>query len=153
MDGAGEPAELTAMRARWNAAASQYRKVSQWLAEHMSAEWPRLATLLTPDLVDSARARFAALTRTPSAGNAYALVASLLSTATQALANQDFTPTGVRRDRAAAANMIRTSAWLVDAAAAEVAKASSSLTLSDPDWTEFIHLIETRIATHDHQPN
>lgn len=146
MEGAPEPAELTAMRAGWNTTAIRYRKVSQWLAEQMNAEWPRLSRLLTPALIESARARFTALTNTTSAGHVYALVANLLSSATQTLTNQDLTPAGIRRDRTAAANMIRTAAWLADMAAAEVAKAGATLTLSDPAWTEFIHIAETRTA-------
>ena len=145
MEGAGEPAELTAMRAGWETAATRYRKLSRWLAEHMAAEWPRLSQLLTPELIGAARPRFVALTRTTAAGQSYGLVANLLTSAVQGLTNQDLTPAGVRTDRGAAAEMVRTAAWLVDMAAAEIAAAGASLTLSDPDWTEFIRIAEGKL--------
>ncbi|GAA3130143.1 hypothetical protein JOF29_007206 [Kribbella aluminosa] len=145
MEGASEPAELTAMRAGWETASMRYGKLSVWLAEHMSAEWPRLTQLLTPDLAEAARPRFMALSRTTAAGHSYSLVANLLTTAAQALTNQDLTPAGVRSNRDAAAQMVRTAAWLVDTAAAEIARTGASLTLSDPDWTEFIRIAERKI--------
>ncbi|HEY3503413.1 MAG TPA: hypothetical protein VGN37_11605 [Actinocatenispora sp.] len=138
MEGETEPAELSAMKARIGQAADRYRRLSRWLAGHMAAEWPRLTTLLTPGLVESARPRLMALTRTTAAANAYDLVAHLLTATAHALDNQDLTPAGVRRDPPSAAALLRTASWLLDSAAATVAEAGARLSLSDPDWTAFI---------------
>jgi hypothetical protein len=146
MEGASEPAELIAIQVRWEAAAGRYRAMSDWLAERMTAGWSQLTRLLTPLLIESAYPRLMALARTTTAGSSYDLVAHLLNSAAQALRNQDLTPAGVRFDPEAATSMIRTAAWLADAAAATIAETGASLSLSDPDWTEFINHAESRLS-------
>ncbi|MGW4396303.1 hypothetical protein ACWEHA_13510 [Amycolatopsis nivea] len=142
MEGDSEPAELTSLRSRFEQAAVRYQRLSGWLGEHMAAEWPRLRSLLVPDLVEAARPRFRALTRTTEAANAYSLVARLLDSAVHTLKAQDLTPEGVRRDPAAAAKMVLTASWFLDSAASALAEAGARLGLSDPDWTSFIALAE-----------
>jgi hypothetical protein len=146
MEGASEPAELIAIQVRWEAAAGRYRAMSDWLAERMTAGWSQLTRLLTPLLIESAYPRLMALARTTTAGSSYDPVAHLLNSAAQALRNQDLTPAGVRFDPEAATSMIRTAAWLADAAAATIAETVASLSLSDPDWTEFINHAESRLS-------
>lgn len=68
MEGESEPAEITSLRSRFEQAAVRYQRLSGWLGEHMAAEWPRLRSLLVPDLVEAARPRFRALTRTHRGG-------------------------------------------------------------------------------------
>lgn len=143
LEGDSEPAELIALRGRFEQAAERYQRLSGWLGEHMAAEWPRLRTLLTPALVEAARPRFRALTRTTEAANAYSLVARLLGSAVHTLNAQDLTPEGVRRAPAAAASMVLTASWFLDSAASSLAEAGAHLGLSDPDWSSFIALAET----------
>lgn len=138
MEGEPRPGELTAMLARFEDAAHEYERLSRWLAEKMAGAWPRLGSLLTPELIEAARPRFAALARTTAAGSAYGLAARLLTAAASAMRNQDLTPAGVRADPVGAAAMLRTSGRLVDMAAAVIAEAAAGLGLSDPDWTSFI---------------
>jgi hypothetical protein len=138
LEGASEPAELTAMKTRFDSAAQRYQQLSHWLSGHMSEEWPRLRALLSPQLIATARPRFMTLTRTTSAAHAYALVARLLTTALHALHAQDLSPSGVRHSPTTAAAMVQTAAWLIDTAAATLAESAAHLGLSDPDWTEFI---------------
>jgi hypothetical protein len=138
MEGGSEPAELTAMKGRLGDAAARYRRISEWLGREMGQEWPRLAPLLTPALIASARPRFMALTRTTAAGNAYALAARLLTAAAETLGNQDLTPSGIRAAPAVASEMLRTASWLIDTAAATIAESAARLSLSDPDWTTFL---------------
>ncbi|MYW90002.1 hypothetical protein G3I59_05055 [Amycolatopsis rubida] len=104
---------------------------------------PRLRSLLVADLVEAARPRFRALTRTTEAANAYSLVARLLDSAVHTLKAQDLTPEGVRRDPAAAAKMVLTASWFLDSAASALAEAGARLGLPDPDWTSFIALAES----------
>ncbi|WP_026413570.1 hypothetical protein [Actinomadura oligospora] len=137
MEGPAEPAELAAMVGRFDEAAGRYRRLAEWLAGHMAAEWPRLSVLLAPQTADAARPRFAALARTTAAGQAYDLVAHLLTTAVTGLRGLDLSPAGVRDDPDGAAAVLRNASWLVDMASARLAEAAAQLSLSDPDWTAF----------------
>lgn len=137
MEGPAAPAELTAMLGRFDEAAARYRRLAEWLAGHMAAEWPRLAALLAPRTAEAARPRFAALTRTTAAGQTYDLVAHLLATAVTGLRGLDLSPAGVRADPAGAAAVLRNASWLLDLAASRLAESAAQLSLSDPDWTAF----------------
>ncbi|HZE37357.1 MAG TPA: hypothetical protein VE172_00945 [Stackebrandtia sp.] len=146
MEGEDAPAELTAMRRRLDDTAGEYARLSSWLGHKMDGAWKRLHLLLTPELADTAHARFQALGRTTAAADAYGLAARYLGAAVKTLDNQDLAPAGVRADPVAAATMLRTASWLIDTAAATVAEAAARLSLSDPDWTQFIAEISERIT-------
>ncbi|MFF1359153.1 hypothetical protein [Streptomyces sp. NPDC058297] len=141
-----EPAELAAMKRRFEETAEEYERLSGWLGGHMAAEWKRLDALLTPELADAARARYAALARTATAGNASGVASHLLTAALDAMRHLDLTPSGIRADPAGAAALLRTASWLVDTAAATTAEQAASLSRSDPDWTTFITALDAVVA-------
>ncbi|WP_406101287.1 hypothetical protein OG698_03260 [Streptomyces sp. NBC_01003] len=141
-----EPAELTAMKRRFEATAEAYERLSGRLAGPMAAEWKRLDALLTPAPAAAARARFAALARTATAGNAYGVGAHLLAAALDAMRNLDLTPSGIRADPAGSAALLRTTSCLVDTAAATTAEQAASLGRSAPDRTAFSRVIDALVA-------
>ncbi|MET7930303.1 hypothetical protein ACWGDS_34165 [Streptomyces sp. NPDC055059] len=134
------------MKRRFEATVDEYERLPGRLAGHMAVEWQRLDALLTPEPADAARARYASLARTATAGNADGLVAHLLTAALDAMRNLDLTPSGIRADPAGAAALLRTASWLVDTAAATTAEQTASLSRSDPDRTAFITALEAVAA-------
>ncbi|MFE7157196.1 hypothetical protein [Streptomyces sp. NPDC057636] len=142
----GEPAELAAMKRRFEATAEECERLSGRLTGHMAAGWQRLDALIAPAPADAARPGYAALARTAAAGNVYGVVAHLLTTALDATRNLDPTPSGIRADPAGAAALPRIAPWLVDRAAAMTAERAGSFSRSDSDRTVFITALEGVVA-------
>ncbi|WP_037066257.1 hypothetical protein [Pseudonocardia acaciae] len=145
MEGEGEPPELAHIRRRFTDLSRGWARSAGWLAEKMDAGWARERALLEPELVDAARPRFAALTRTTAAAHAHDVAARLLDTSAAALSKLEFTPAAVRSQRRYAASLLRTAAWLATMAAGVIADEGATLGLSDPDWTAYIDELEARV--------
>jgi hypothetical protein len=142
MEGEGEPRELTQLKGKLWAISETMARVSGWLAEKMEAGWEREMHLLTPELADSARPRFMALTRTTMSGVRFGVAARLMSATLEALNAVEFRPEALRKDLRGSAMLVRTAGWLLDEAAAVLAEQAADLTRSDPDWTDYIAALE-----------
>jgi hypothetical protein len=142
MEGEGEPRELTQLKGKLWAISDSMGRVSGWLAEKMEAGWEREMRLLTPELAESARPRFMALTRTTMSGVKFGVVARLMGAALEALNAVEFRPDAIRKDLRGSAMLVRTAGWLLDEAAAVLAEQAADLGRSDPDWTDYISGLE-----------
>jgi hypothetical protein len=144
MEGEHEPAELTQMKERLRGTAAGLAATSGWLAEKMDAGWQREQALLTSGFADAVHPRLMALTRTTLTGAKLGVVARLLGVAAATLQRQDLRPPGIRKDRRGAGRVLLTASWLIDRAAALMAEQSAELSLSDPDWTRYIEMLESK---------
>jgi hypothetical protein len=142
MEGEGEPRELTQLKGKLWALTDTMARVSAWLAEKMEAGWEREMRLLTPELAETARPRFMALTRTTMSGSTFGVAARLMGAALEALNAVEFRPEAIRKDLRGSAMLVRTAGWLLDEAAALLAERAAELTRSDPDWTDYIDELE-----------
>lgn len=134
------------VRRRFEATADEDERLSGRLAGHMAVEWQCLDALLTSELADAARARYAALVRSAVAGIAWGVDAHLLTAALDAMRNPDLTPSGIRADPAGAAALLRTASWFGDTAATTTAEQAASPSRSDLDWTAYITALEAVVA-------
>jgi hypothetical protein len=146
MEGESEPAELTEMKARLDDLATRLAEYSSWLAEKMDAAWSRESVLLTPALADLAYPRHLVLMRTTTHGHQTGVAARLVRAAVTALGSRSYEPANVRADTRGNSRVMRSAAWLLDAAGAMLAEQAAELSLSDPDWAEFIERAEVRLA-------
>ncbi|MFC9670841.1 hypothetical protein [Streptomyces sp. NPDC056949] len=146
MADAMEPAEPAVMKGRFEGAVDEYECLFGRLAGHMAAEWQLLDALLTPIPVDAARARYAAPTRTATAGNAYGVVAHPLTPGLDAMRDPDLTPSENRADPAGVTALPRTAPRLVCTAAATTAGQAAPLSRSDADRPAFVTALEAVVA-------
>jgi hypothetical protein len=144
MEGEDEPAEIAGLKARLARLRDGYTETGRWLEEKMDAAWRREAFLLTPEYADAAYARHAALTRTTLSAAKLVVAGRLVGAAHAALAPREHSPANVRADPEAAGRLLRTTAWLIDAAAALIGEQAGELGLSDPAWTAYIEELTAR---------
>jgi hypothetical protein len=146
MEGEGEPSELTALKRKLSGVAGQHAAVSAWLLDMVDRAWEREAILLEPATATAAYRRHMTVTRTSLAAGRLGVAARLVGAAHTALAAQDFRPPAIRADRRGAAELVRTAAWLLDAATAVLAEQASQIGHSDADWTTYIEALEPLVA-------
>jgi hypothetical protein len=144
MEGESEPAEIAALKRKLAGLRDRYGNAGRWLADKMDAAWRREAALLNRDHADIAYARHMALTRTTLAAAKMAVAGRLIGAAHAALAPQEHTPANVRSDPRGTGRVLRTIAWMLDAAAALIAEQAADVGSSDPHWTEYIDGLTSR---------
>jgi hypothetical protein len=142
MEGEGEPFELTALKRKLSGVASEHAAVSTWLLDMTGRAWDREAVLLKPATATAAYRRHMIITRTSLTAGKLAVAARLIGAAHTTLSEQDFRPPAIRADRLGAARLVRTAAWLLDAATAVLAEQASQLGYSDADWNTYIDELE-----------
>jgi hypothetical protein len=138
MEGEGEPAEIARLKVALAAQRDRCVSTGRWLDEKMQAAWQREARLLTAEYADAAYARHMALMRTTLCASKLVVAGRLLGAAHAALAPREHAPAEVRADPQGAGRLLRTTAWLMDAAAGLIAEQAVGLGASDPAWTRYI---------------
>lgn len=146
MEGESEPRELVDLRRRLRSYADEYVQSSAWLSEKMDAGWKREQALLSPDYAHLAGTRFAVLTRTTMSAATMSVVGRLLGAAAETIEAMDLRPEAVRVDLGGNAALLRSLSWIVDHAAALLARQGAELGLSDPDWTRYLEALDAGIA-------
>jgi hypothetical protein len=154
MEGAGEPAEITRIKAGLQTIAASSEQSGTWLASAMEASWAMAEALLSyPQLADLLAERHKIITGNWQNAATAQLIARCLRRAVLILEQIDFTPAALRQDLAGA----RTApAYLFSAAelinhAADMSAASSVLTHeNERRWRIFYQRIEqiTRPASN-----
>lgn len=145
MEGESEPRELRIMKERLASLSAYFRRTGGWLAEKMEAGWEREAVLLCREYADIAYPRHVALINTTLTGQCYDTAGRIIGAAHQALASIELTPRALRDDRQGAAQVLRTAAWLMDEAAAALAKRAAENGLVDRAWTQTMAGLQQRI--------
>lgn len=146
MEGESEPAEISGLKVKLAGLRDTYTKMGRWLEEKMDAGWRRESALLNPEYADVAYGRHMVLMRTTLSASKMVVAGRLIGAAHDALAPQDHKPANVRSDPEGAGRLLRTTAWLMDAAAALVAEQAGDLGASDPGWTRYIEELTARAA-------
>jgi hypothetical protein len=142
MEGENEPTELTALKRTLAGVATEHAATSTWLLDMVDRAWDREAILLKPGTASAAFRRHLTVTRTALTAGKLGVAGRLVAAAHAALSAQDFRPAAIRADRRGAAEIVRTAAWLLDAATAVLAEQASQLGYSDADWTAYIEELE-----------
>jgi hypothetical protein len=146
MEGESEPAEIARLKAKLAGLRDTYMETGRWLEEKMDAGWQREAALLNPEYADVAYARHMVLMRTTLSAAKMRVASRLIGAAHAALAPREHKPAQVRADPESAGRLLRTTAWLIDAAAALIAEQAGDLGASDPGWTAYIEDLTGRAA-------
>jgi hypothetical protein len=142
MEGENEPTELTTLKSKLSDFATQHYEISKWLFVMMDRAWDREAILLSPGSATAGLRRHMALARTTLTAGDLGVAARLVGAAHKALCAQDFRPEAIRADRDSAAKIVRTAAWLLDAATGVLAEQAAQIGYSDADWTAYIEELE-----------
>jgi hypothetical protein len=142
MEGENEPAELAALKHKLSGFAARHAEISKWLLDMMERAWDREAILLKRGTATAGFRRHLTVTRTALTAGKLGIAGRLAAAAHTALSAQDFRPAAIRADRRGAAEIVRTAAWLLDAATAVLAEQASQLGNSDADWTAYIEELE-----------
>jgi len=148
MEGEGEPAELLQLKAKLSGMAEGLARASFWLSEKMDAGWERESVLLTAEMASAARPRLVALEHTTLAALKMGVVARLLRAAVTALSAQELVPASIRKDPSGTAQLFLTASWLMDEAAGLLADQANDMARSDPEWTEYMTELQSRMAEH-----
>ncbi|MEX0730567.1 MAG: hypothetical protein WED00_09380 [Aquisalimonadaceae bacterium] len=147
MEGESEPREIRMMQARFKELAEYYRGTGKWLDEKMDAGWERESVLLNVEFADISYQRHFALINTTMTGHAYNTAGRIIGAAHQNLSSVEFLPKKIRKDLRGTAQLMRTTAWLIDEAAAILAKRAAENGLVDRYWTDVIAGLEKRVGT------
>ena len=131
MEGEGEPAEITRMKADLSALAEAGRSTGEWLANAMQAAWGVAEALLNyPALADLLAERHRIISNDWQAASMATLSAHNIDRALSVLGRIDFSPTALRADLAAdraAPRYLFSASELLDHAA-DLAAQSATLT-------------------------
>jgi hypothetical protein len=101
MEGEGEPAEITKMKADLRTLASGQEETGRWLADAMSASWATAAEFMSyPEVADLLGERHRIIASDWQAADMSSLAARLLFRAVEILERVDFKPTSLREDLA-----------------------------------------------------
>lgn len=147
MEGESEPREIKMMQNRLKELAEYYRSAGTWLAEKMDAGWERESVLLNVDFTDISYQRHFALINTTMTGQAYETAGRILRAANQNLSSVEFLPGKIRKNLRGTGQLMRTTAWLIDEAAAILAKRAAENGLVDRYWTDVIAGLEKRVGS------
>lgn len=145
VEGESEPRELRTMKERVASLSAYFRRTGKWLAEKMEAGWERESILLCPEFADIAYPRHVALINTTLTGQCYDTAGRILGAAHKALGSLDMAPNALRSDLSGAAQVLRSTAWLMDEAAAILAKRAAENGLVDRHWSQTIEGLQSRL--------
>lgn len=145
MEGEQEPAEISRLKRKFSEIGESLTASSRWLEAKMDAGWRREAQLLNTEFAEAAYPRHIALAHTTLSAAKMDVAGRLVRAAHDALAAYDYRPQAVRADPPAVGRLLRSAAWLLDAAAAVLAEQAADLAKSDPHWTAYIKDLEARL--------
>jgi len=137
MEGGGEPEEIRMLKAKLKFRGDQFVDKGHWLIHAMKTIWEEDKELLDP-ATPNAWPWVSVLSVTWRGAKQRLTAGKLLLTAHEYLEQVDFTPAGLRRDRAAAGKLLHSAGWAMDAAAALFCDNTSSLTHDDPEMIKYL---------------
>ncbi len=150
MEGEGEPAEITRMKADLAALAEAGHSTGKWLANAMEAAWGVAEALLNyPDLADLLAERHRIISNDWQAASMATIAAHNIDRALSVLGRIDFTPAALREDLEAdrvASRYLFSASELLDHAADLAAQSATLTHENERRWRVFHERVE-RITT------
>jgi hypothetical protein len=141
MEGEGEPAEITRLVRDLRSTAADFAATGDWLAAAMQASWDVASALVDVDgLGDVLGERHRIIANDWLAADMSALVARLLTRASEILARVDFTPHALRADLAGARrapDVLHSAAELVNRAADLCSESAGLVNDNERRWRVF----------------
>jgi len=155
MEGQGEPAEITRIKSELQTIAASSEQSGSWLAAAMKASWAMAEALLSyPQLADLLAERHRIIGNNWQNASTAQLITRYLRRAVAVMERIDFSPTGLRKDLAAARSA---PAYLLAAAelinhAADLSAASSVLTHENERRWRIFHQRTKEITANGNNP-
>jgi hypothetical protein len=145
MEGEGEPEEIRMLKEKLRFRGEQFKDKGQWLVDTMEFVWKHDVKLLDPEH-EGAWPWVSVLSLTWRGAKQRLAAGQLLLTARDYLLKIDFTPAGLRKNRAEAGKLLHSAAWTMDAAATMFAENNASLTYDDADMLKYLAYFENAKA-------
>jgi hypothetical protein len=146
MEGEGEPAEITHLKADLVALADAYRSSGEWLASAMDAAWGVAEALLAyPDLADLLGERHRIISNDWQSASMQTLAARNIDRGLALLARVDFQPTALRADLGAervAPRYLFSASEMLDHAADLAAQSATLTRANERPWRVFHQRVE-----------
>lgn len=147
MEGQGQPEEIRMLKEKLKSEGERFANKGQWLVDVMKLTWNADRVLLDPATPD-AWPWISVLSVTLRGAKQRLMAGKLLLVALDYLERVDFTPAGVRSNRAESGRLLLLAAWSMDAAAALFSENAASLSRDDIDMVDYLSFFENSTPTH-----